>query len=288
MPALSSGTPGRALQQALTMPQIITSTETLEAACRVNSISDLLLTEAKEGVVCVLAASVVGQFEELRYSVNISRDVVDQMTLQIAIEPWEGDVAMCAPARPLLPSCHACLLPLSPVTLPPAIPPCTAHCTASVPDEGARVRCRAFLRSTTDGEQREKMQEYSSGSSFIYIPRLTAGLHSVALASETAFATFNLRVEIFKKGTKPSPKSIAVRAGARARARWLRRQIGGGAKWWIVRHLRCRCAGACCLHSSVAWPDTCTALILHATRVAALVRAHRQTQARSLTVRACS
>lgn len=74
------------------------------------------------------------------------------------------------------------------------------------------------------------MQEYSSGSSFIYIPRLTAGLHSVALASETAFATFNLRVEIFKKGTKPSPKSIAVRTGALMRTRaaspaWLRCQM---------------------------------------------------------------
>lgn len=96
-PVLASGTSARELQQVLTMPQIVTSTEQLEMACRIDSLSALLGPKGREGVVCVLAASVVGQFEELRYTVNITKDVVEKMTMQIVIEPWDGDVAMCDP-----------------------------------------------------------------------------------------------------------------------------------------------------------------------------------------------
>jgi hypothetical protein len=87
---------GRAQQQGPSMPQFLeTRRVRLEEACAFQSLTGLLIEQHKEGVACVLAASVVGMYDVLRYDVNISAAVYNKISLNIIIEPFEGSVDMC-------------------------------------------------------------------------------------------------------------------------------------------------------------------------------------------------
>lgn len=79
-------------------PEVVEKPESLTTACSIDKWETLL----QQGENCVLSAAVVGKFEELQYTFELTADMAKRLSMQIVFEPFEGLAELCVHTRPSL------------------------------------------------------------------------------------------------------------------------------------------------------------------------------------------